>query len=195
MPTKPPSSIHASNPKRVPQWSCDAQGCCNPESIPLCEELDSQGFSLPSYHHFLLEAPQHLLQLQLVFAVQLGLVPVLLLLQETQLPQLLAPAEGQGDREMQSQARSEGGDGQRGSQAQAEHLSREWKQHLHPTAPCPGFEHRQEGDPSCLTCSRRWDAAGSRILLMGTAGKPSASTGKASQHPQLLKQGLAKLLR
>lgn len=125
MPTKPPSSIHASNPKRVPQWSCDAQGCCNPESIPLCEELDSQGFSLPSYHHFLLEAPQHLLQLQLVFAVQLGLVPVLLLLQETQLPQLLAPAEGQGDREMQSQARSEGGDGQRGSQAQAEHLSRE----------------------------------------------------------------------
>lgn len=45
------------------------------------------------YRHFLLEAPEHLLQLQLVFAVELGLVSMLLLLKETQLPQLLAPAE------------------------------------------------------------------------------------------------------
>lgn len=41
--------------------------------------------------HFLLKALQHLLQLQVMLAGQLGLVPVLLFLKQTQLPQLLAP--------------------------------------------------------------------------------------------------------
>lgn len=79
-------------------------------------QLIARGFSQLSYHHLLLEAPQHLLQLQLVLAVQLGLVPVLLLLQQTQLPQLLAPAEGQGGPGGWRNARSgrvrEGRDGQ-----------------------------------------------------------------------------------
>lgn len=80
------------------------QDCCNPESITLCEGLQGicrgeakpagirRSPSLPRYRHFLLEAPEHLLQLQLVLAVELRLVSVLLLLKETQLPQLLAPA-------------------------------------------------------------------------------------------------------
>lgn len=55
---------------------------------------DSQQLPLPTYSHLLLEAPEHLVQLQLVLAVELGLVSVLLFLKQTQLPQLLAPAEG-----------------------------------------------------------------------------------------------------
>jgi len=105
------NTSHPSNPKEVPRWSCSQQTQCPRTAatqraspcLRVCrasageksnQQIPGVSPSLLTYHHFLLEAPEHLLQLQLVLAVELGLVPVLLLLKETQLPQFLAPAEG-----------------------------------------------------------------------------------------------------
>lgn len=57
-------------------------------------EQGALGGPILSHTHvdFLFKTFMHLLQLQLVLAAQLGLVPVLLLLQQPELPELLAPA-------------------------------------------------------------------------------------------------------
>lgn len=55
-----------------------------------------QPVSARAHVALLLKAPVQLLQLQLVLAAELALVPVLLLLQQPQLPELLAPGEERG---------------------------------------------------------------------------------------------------
>lgn len=68
---------------------------------------------------------------------------------------------------------------------------RAFQRHLHPTAPS---EHRQEGDPSSLTCSRRWDTAGRRELLLENHQLPQVRPGNihsfSNKAPEVILQAL-----